>query len=51
MFADVHIYSSYWVENGTLCVLDEAIVIEHTTYSLIKENRKDIPFMPPDLAL
>ena len=30
--------------------LIQAILREHTTYLQIKENRKDIPTMPPDLG-
>ena len=33
-----------------LCVLIR-IALEHKTYHHVKENRKDIPFMPPDMAL
>ena len=37
-----------------LCIywcLDEAILCEHTIYLQVKHNRKDIPIIPPDLAL
>ena len=45
-------FFSFYVENGILCVLiDEAILIRTYNIQSFKENRKDIPILPPDLTL
>ena len=38
-------------ENGIFCVLIRIASMYHTIYLHVKENRKDISIMPPDLAL
>ena len=44
----------FYIDNGMLCVLiriDEAILMRTHDILSVKENRKIIPIMPPDLAL
>ena len=46
----------FYIDNGMLCVLIRTasvrrFCLEHTAYLHVKENRKDILIMPPDLVL